>query len=135
MPDGRNHRNGARIDGSRNALVVKDGEIVRAAAASAENEDIRIGQPIHHFNRRDDLRGGFGPLNGDRIEQNFSERPPALQNLLNIVQRRPGTGGDDADFLWIERNRPLVLGCEEAFLRELLLELLKGKVVCAETLG
>jgi len=65
------HRDGATADGAGDGFVIESPEVLAAAAAPGDDQDILAAAPGHPCQGREDLRHGLVALHRYRIEKDW----------------------------------------------------------------
>jgi len=125
VADGGDHRHGAGGDGAGDGLVVEAVEVFPAAAATGDDDYIRVagmgGEPP---DAGGDLGGAARTLHRSRIDEQVDGGVTAAADLDDVAQGRALQAGDDADAAREGGQRAVAV--EEAFPAEALLEALDG---------
>ena len=126
VPDRRDDGQLRRRDDARKLLVVEAGEVLDRPAAAREDDDVYSpGVYIEPANASRDRPRALRALHHCRVDQQIQPGVAAADDVDDVLQRRAGGRGDDADTLRKRRQRSLG-PVEEALRTELLLELLEG---------
>ena len=116
------------VNGSCHLLIVKSPQIFDGAAAPAHNQQIRQFIMVCIGDGCGNLPGGFRSLHPDRQKPHLSQGVPFSQNPQHIVKGRSGGTCDDADGAGIGRQGLFMLRGKQPLGRELLFQLLKGRI-------
>ena len=121
VADGGDEGDAAEGGGADDGLVVEGHEVLEAAAAASDDEDVGAGDGsgggdgVEAGDGGGDFLGGAFALDGDGPDEDGA-REAAGDGGADVVQDGPGGGGDDADGDGEERDVTLAGGVEEAFL-------------------
>ena len=96
----------ARGDRAAQRLVGERQQILDAAAAAGDHDDVDFGVAIEFAQRLDDLRDGVGPLHRG-VADREPHRGPARAPPSSRRVRRRWPAGDQPDHVGQERDRPL----------------------------
>ena len=110
MSHRRNQRFAAGCGGAGDALAVKDPQILLAAAAACDQDQIRAWVVVQRADARHNAALGLQPLHIDGCQQQLHPRPAAGNDVLHILPRRAGLAGDHTDAPWHGGQRALALG-------------------------
>ena len=121
VPDGAHHRHPARGHLPHQRLVVERRQVVRGAAAAAEDDGLHLRHPREQHERAAEPLGRVRALDG-RAREEQAHRRAAERDLDDVVQGGAVGAGDDADHARLRGQRALALGREEALAREPLLQ-------------
>ena len=69
VADGRDDRHAGAGDGPRHGLLVEGPEVLEAAAAAGDDDDVGAGDPVGQRQRRDDLAIGALALDAGRRDR------------------------------------------------------------------
>ena len=124
VTDGADDRDAARRDVAHERLVVERQEIVLRAAATADDDDVHVRHALQHPEGAPYALGGAGALHLRRREED-ARAAATKRDLADVVDHRALRARDDANDARIVRERPLLLGREEALGLQLLLQQLE----------
>ena len=110
MPHGRNQRFAAGCGGAGDALAVEDPQILLAAAAACDQDQVRAGVVVQCADARHNAALGLQPLHVDGCQQQLHAGPAAGNDVLHILPCRAGLAGDHADASWHGGQRALAFG-------------------------
>ena len=128
VTDGRDHRHATRGDGAHEALVAERQEVLEAAAASREHDDVHVGHFTDLAQRVDHRGHREGALDVRFGDDDPRRRKARRDRRENVALGRRVVAGHEPDSARHERQRALPL--EHAFGSELLLQPLeRGEMV------
>jgi hypothetical protein len=115
VPDRRDRRNGAGGDGANDALVGEGEEVLEAAAAAGQDDDVH-GRVRHQSAERvDDQHGRARPLHSRLGHDEARGRESRGDGAHEVAAGGSVAAGEQANGAREARQRTLALGCEEAF--------------------
>ena len=103
---GAHHRRGAGRDRPAQRLVGERQQVLDAAAAAGEHDDVHLRVAVQLAQRLDDLRHRVGALHGGVADREPHRRPPLRGHRGHVVFGGAGPPGDQADGRRQERQRP-----------------------------
>jgi hypothetical protein len=109
----RDHGHRRRSDGPRDALVVERLEILGAATAATDDQDIDLRATRRRRDRLRDALAGAVALHERRIDHDGDRRHAPAQRCQHVAQRRGLRRGHDADGSRQRRQRTLAIGIEQ----------------------
>ena len=118
VADGRDQRDAALGRGAHHDLLVEAPEVLEAAAAAGDDQQVRPrhrparGERVEAADRRRDLRRAALALHRHRPEQH-RPREALAQAVQDVADHRARGRGDDADHLGQVGQRPLARGVEQ----------------------
>ena len=108
MPDCAHHRDLAFVNRLCNHLFVERPKILKAPAATANDQHVRTPDAIHLPDSLCDLLRCTHTLDSHRVKQQIHCGKPALRNADDIAYRSAALRGNDADASRQHRNRLLM---------------------------
>ena len=131
VPDGAHDRHRAGGDRPHEPLVGEGKQVLEAAPATGDHDDVgAAGGEVG--DGRSDRRRRLRPLHERLGDDDVRRRKPRGDRGQDVPLRGGVVPGDEADQLRDPGKRPLPLGCEEPLGGQLLLELLEGGEMRAE---
>ena len=125
VPDRADHRGDGRGDGPQHRLVRERQQVLDAATATGDDDDVDLRVGVELGEGRGHLGHGGRPLHGDRPDLEPGTGPAAQGVLDDVLLGRAGPPADQPDAPRQEGQRPLAVGVEEALLGEVPLEVLQ----------
>ena len=132
MADGRDDRHRAGGERADEPLVAEREEILEAAAAAGEDDDVDLGRVADLAERLGDRGGGARALDVGLGDEDPGGREARGDRGQHVSLRRGVVARDEPDASRKARQRPLALGREEAFGCELALQALESGEMVAE---
>src|ERR1022692_2254976 len=128
MAHGGHDRYGAARDGAGDSFFVEGPEVFKRAAAAGHDHQFGPGVAAEIIETAADLLYRAFALHQRWEEPDVETGEAAGQDLNHVGDDGAARRGDDADALGVARQRALAAGLEEAFFRQLLLELFEGEL-------
>src|SRR5262249_8322860 len=116
-------------------FFVERPQVLEAAAAAADDQNVGGLPFVHRVDRRGDLARGGVALNGHRKNTDMRRIETASDHVENIAKRRAVDRRDDADTSRQKRQLSFSRDVEKSLGFEFFLHLLETKLQRAETLG
>ena len=118
-----------------NDSSLKAKQVFERAAAACDHDDVNVAGAVEMLDAFADLAGSGFALHARVIDQNGDGFVPPPQDVEYVVQGRAAGRGHDANALGQRRNGLLARGVEQSFGGEPGLELFKGQLQGACSLG
>ena len=115
MADGGDHRRMAGKNGTRYFFLIERPKILDRTASAAHDQHIQIQYVQTAYALHDAVRRSLS-LHQGRVEDDLDKGIPAECNVFDILHSSSRRCCDNADFLYIRRNRLLVLRGKHAHL-------------------
>ena len=128
----RDHRDGAGGDRADEPLVAEGQQVLEAAAAPGDHDHLDVRLAAEPGEGLDDRARGPRPLDVRFRDEHARGRKARGDRGDDVALGGGVVAGDEPDPTGEKGQRPLSLGREEPFGRELLLEALEGGEVLAE---
>ncbi len=122
VPDGGDDRRTALGHGPHELLVGEGQQVLDAATAPRDDDDVHVLDRVQLLHRLHDLRNGVHALHGDVAHLEADGGPAVPGVLQHVPLRGRGTPADQPDQLRQEGQRLLPLRREQPFRRERLLQ-------------
>ena len=117
MADGADDRDLAGENSPRHPLIVKTPQILQRTAAASDNQYVTLLARVGQRDGAHNLPGGVVTLDRGWVDDHRQPGIAAPENMENIVQRRTGFRGDDADAVGGGGERLLMFLLEQSFRR------------------
>ncbi len=132
MPDGRNNRRFAGKRGAGDRLAVEHPQILARAAAARDDDHIHPAGSVQTSDGVRDFGRSLAALYGNGCKQKACHGIAPARYIQNILQGRPGFGGDQPDAVRHRGQGLFVFFGKQALPFQLFLQLLKRQLHCAD---
>ena len=113
-------------DGAHEEFVVKDSEVIGAAATSKDNDGVEVSALIEEAEGGDDLIDGGEALDLGVDGEDLEAAPAVVDDFEEVAVTSGGGGGDDAEAREVSGERTFADGVKKAFGGEFALEEFEG---------